>query len=299
MTVRIRAEDMLGPKVSYSSNKMAGKALQRVPFLCSLWCSGLFWLRSSPLPQNRSLVLYSEGGVLTPASYSSFWLGKSWRPWALWSCDHARQIPCLPSETKPKKIITIIRFLWFCDVQTTSKCPLSFSPWLSSACWSGSPPARCTPPPAQTPLASPASSSCVWSCFSATDAGPQSQMVPTHSPTIGQQSFSICQLPCLRSLHQNQSYHSCHQMKRRRRRSPWVWAWGCDSSSNPFWSMEFGRPVSEEWQRQKSAHLWRCIVKNYIGTVEKNPCIFNLKAQPGNRVKKKNILSIFHCFWKT
>lgn len=195
-----------------------------------------------------------------------------------------RPRPADPLFTFWNKITIIIRFLWFCDVQTTSKCPLSFWPWLSSACWSGSPPARCTPPPAQTPLASPVSSSCVWSYSSTTDAG-LSHKWCQHTLLQLDSNPCICQLPCLRSLHQNQSYHSCHQMKRRR--SPWVWAWSCDSSSNPFWSMEFGPPVSEEWQRQKSGHLWHYMIKSYICTVEKNPCIFNLKAQPGNRVLKK------------
>lgn len=82
----------------------------------------------------------------------------------------------------------------------------------------------------------------------------------------------IRRLPCLRSLHQNQSYHSCHQMKRRR--SPWARAWSCGSSSDPFWSMEFGPPVSGERQRQRSGHLWRYIITSYICTVENNTLHF-------------------------
>lgn len=296
---------MLGPKYSYSSNKMAENTLQRVPFLCSLWCSGLFWLRSSPLPQNRSPVLYSEGGAPMLASYSSFWLGKSWRLWAPWSCDHARQIPCLPSETKKKIIITtIIRFLWFCDVQTTSKCPFCVH-WVSNH--------GCHLPGDQA-LLQPAASLLLLllkHLWLLRRPPPLSGAALLHNTThagLGHKwcqhtllqldsNPCICQLPCLRSLRQNRSYHSCHLMKRRR--SPWGWVWSCDSSSNPFWSMEFEPPVSEEWQRQKSGHLWPYMIESYIWTVEKNPCIFSLKAQPGNRVKKKNILSIFDCFWKT
>lgn len=157
---------LLASTLSYSSNETAEKTLQRVPFLCSLWCSGLFWLWSSPLPQNRSLVLYSGGGVLMQASCSSFWLGKSWRPWAPWSFDHAWQIHSLLSKTnnQTKKKQTISVILWRSNNQhRSSMCPLSFQPWISSACWLRSPPARCVLLPPHTPLASPVSSVCVWS----------------------------------------------------------------------------------------------------------------------------------------
>lgn len=61
---------------------------------------------------------------------------------------------------------------------------------------------------------------------------PQLQMVPACTPTV-YKSHCVCHLPCWQSRHQSQSCHSCHRMKRRR--SPWVWAWSCESSSSPSW----------------------------------------------------------------
>lgn len=262
---------LLGSKFSHSSNKTAGKRLQRVPFLCSLWYSGLFCLGSS-LPHYQSLLLYSEGGVLMLASCSSSWSGKSWRPWAPWSCGHARQRHSLLSEAINKKK----KNNRFCDVQITSTCPLCVH-WDSNHGFHLRVDRALLQPVACLFLLKH-----LWLPWSPPCAPvllnthrPQSRKAPTHTPTIiASVNYRVCEA----------SIRAKAIAAVIRRRGGGLHGDGRGFAIAPQTHSD-GRRLERQFLRirMRSKNQVICgiafLIDSYIKKVEKNPCIFNLKAQ--------------------